>query len=55
MELSTWITLGVIVLAIAWAVAIYNQLVSLSNRYQNGFAQIEVQLKRRYDLIPNLV
>ena len=55
MELSTLITLGVIVLAIAWAIAIYNQLVSLSNRYQNGFAQIEVQLKRRYDLIPNLV
>ena len=55
MELSTWITLGVIVLTTAWAIAIYNQLVSLSNRYQNGFAQIEVQLKRRYDLIPNLV
>jgi len=55
METSTWITLGVIVLIIVWAVAIYNQLVSLSNRYKNGFAQIEVQLKRRYDLIPNLV
>ena len=55
MELSSWIILGVIVLAIVWAIAIYNQLVSLSNRYQNGFAQIEVQLKRRYDLIPNLV
>ena len=55
MEMSTWITLGVIVLAVVWAIAIYNQLVALSNRYQNGFAQIEVQLKRRYDLIPNLV
>ena len=55
MEMSTWIILGIIALAIVWAIAIYNQLVSLSNRYQNGFAQIEVQLKRRYDLIPNLV
>ena len=55
MEASTWITLGIIVLIIVWAVVIYNQLVSLCNRYKNGFAQIEVQLKRRYDLIPNLV
>lgn len=38
-----------------WAVSIYNKLVALKNRYENGFAQIEVQLKRRYDLIPNLV
>jgi len=34
---------------------VFNKLISLKNRYQNGFAQIEVQLKRRYDLIPNLV
>ena len=55
MDWATIITLGVIALIVVWAVAIYNQLVSLSNRYENGFAQIEVQLKRRYDLIPNLV
>ncbi len=46
----------VIIAAIAfWIVAIYNKLVALKNRYENAFAQIEVQLKRRYDLIPNLI
>ena len=38
-----------------WVVGIYNKLVTLKNRFKNAFAQIEVQLKRRYDLIPNLV
>ncbi len=38
-----------------WVAAIYNRLVALKNRFENAFAQIEVQLKRRYDLIPNLV
>ncbi|MGA2866220.1 MAG: LemA family protein [Verrucomicrobiota bacterium] len=38
-----------------WAVSAYNRLVALRNRYKNGYAQIDVQLKRRYDLIPNLV
>jgi LemA protein len=55
METGMMITLGVIALFTGWAVVIYNQLVAISNRYKNGFAQIEVQLKRRYDLIPNLV
>ncbi|MFT7245910.1 MAG: LemA protein [Candidatus Azotimanducaceae bacterium] len=55
MEVSSIITWVVIIGAAVWAIAIYNQLVQLKNRFQNGFAQIEVQLKRRYDLIPNLV
>lgn len=38
-----------------WVVGIYNSLVALRNRFKNAFAQIDVQLKRRYDLIPNLV
>lgn len=49
------IFLGIIAVLVAWVVAIYNKLVALKNQYQNGFAQIEVQLKRRYDLIPNLI
>jgi len=53
------ITLGVLVLivivAVAAVVGIYNKLVTMRNRYKNAYAQIDVQLKRRYDLIPNLV
>jgi LemA protein len=50
--------LGLLVLAlvlIAWFEGIYNALVTLRNRFKNAFAQIDVQLKRRHDLIPNLV
>jgi len=50
-----WIALAVIVALAFWAVAIYNGLVAMRNRFKNAFAQIDVQLKRRYDLIPNLV
>jgi LemA protein len=45
----------VAVVLVMFVVGIYNRLVTLRNRYKNGFAQIEVQLKRRHDLIPNLV
>ena len=46
---------AVLVIAALWIAGIYNALVGLRNRFKNAFAQIEVQLKRRYDLIPNLV
>lgn len=50
-----WIFIGVVVVLVIYIVMIYNGLVSLRNRTTNGFAQIDVQLQRRYDLIPNLV
>lgn len=53
--METIIVLVIIAALGFWVVSIYNKLVALKNRFQNAFAQIEVQLKRRYDLIPNLV
>ena len=47
--------LALVVLVALWAVVLYNGLVVLRNRYKNAYSQIDVQLKRRYDLIPNLV
>ena len=55
MSTGGWIFLAVVVALIAFAIAMYNRLVALRNRFKNSFAQIDVQLKRRYDLIPNLV
>ena len=52
---SAIIFLVVVVLLVAIVAGIYNRLVALRNRFKNAFAQIDVQLKRRYDLIPNLV
>jgi LemA protein len=49
------VLVAIAAIVIFWAVGIYNSLVRLRNRFKNAFAQIDVQLKRRYDLIPNLV
>lgn len=51
----TIIAVVVLIILVAYPVSIYNKLVSLRNRFKNAFSQIDVQLKRRYDLIPNLV
>jgi LemA protein len=50
-----WVMFGVVVLSLLWAVAVYNGLVQLRENIRNGWSQIDVQLKRRHDLIPNLV
>ncbi len=49
------LALGLLVIIVFYVVTVYNRLVTLRNRFKNAFAQIDVQLKRRYDLIPNLV
>lgn len=50
-----WVVLALVVLAVLWFVVAYNRLVALRQRINNAWSQIEVQLRRRYDLIPNLV
>ena len=55
MSAAAWVVVVVLVAVGLWAVAVYNRLVQLRNRIANAFGQIDVQLKRRYDLIPNLV
>ncbi len=50
-----WVLLGLAVVAVIWGISIYNRLVRLKTQVANGWSQIDVQLKRRYDLIPNLV
>jgi LemA protein len=52
---ALWIAVGLVVLVLLYAISLFNRLVSLRNRVDNGWSQIDVQLRRRYDLIPNLV
>lgn len=53
--MAGWIPLALIALVLVFVIMLYNRLVTLRNRIKNAFAQIDVQLTRRYDLIPNLV
>jgi LemA protein len=53
--MGTLITLGILAAIVVWGISMYNNLVNQRNRVRNAFSQIDVQLTRRYDLIPNLV
>jgi LemA protein len=55
MSTSTWIILGIIVVLILWLVMIYNGLVAMRQRVSQAYADIDVQMKQRHDLVPNLV
>jgi LemA protein len=55
MSTTTWIVLGVIVVLLLWIIVIYNGLVAMRQRVSQAFADIDVQMKQRHDLIPNLV
>ena len=55
MSTTGWIVLGVIVVLVAWVIMIYNQLVAMRQRVSQAYADIDVQMKQRHDLIPNLV
>jgi|TARA_B110000259_G_scaffold88931_1_gene103392 LemA protein len=55
MTTSTIVTIVALILTVIYLISIYNKLVALKNRFKNSFSQIEVQMKRRYDLIPNLI
>jgi LemA protein len=55
MEMINWIILGVVALVVIYFISLYNKFVSLTQRTKEAWADIDVQLKRRYDLIPNLI
>src|SRR6187399_2039478 len=55
MSTTSWVVLGAIAVIVVWAISIYNRLVAMRQRTNQAFADIDVQLKRRHDLVPNLV
>ena len=55
MSTTGWVILGVIVVVVLWAISVYNSLVAMRQRTNQAFADVDVQLKQRHDLIPNLV
>lgn len=55
MSTTTWIVLGIIALLVIWVIIIYNGLVAMRQRVNQAFADVDVQLKQRHDLVPNLV
>ena len=55
MSTTGWVVLGVVVVIVIWAISVYNSLVAMRQRTNQAFADIDVQLKQRHDLIPNLV
>ncbi|HEY7231279.1 MAG TPA: LemA family protein [Pseudolabrys sp.] len=55
MSTTSWVVLGVIAVIVVWAISIYNSLVSMRQRTNQAFADIDVQLKQRHDLVPNLI
>jgi LemA protein len=55
MSTSTWVILGIVVVVVLWAITVYNGLVAMRQRVNQSFADVDVQLRQRHDLIPNLV
>jgi len=53
--LGLWIVLGIVAIIVLWAIVTFNRMIVLRNRIDNAWSQVDVQLRRRYDLIPNLV
>jgi LemA protein len=55
MSIEIWVILGIVAIVVLWWIATFNRMIVLRNRIDNAWSQVDVQLRRRYDLIPNLV